>query len=182
MRAYLHNLEQSLVGIPSTNISKYDKINLTDQLDTKTCIFSHGTKYLEIILDSTNTAISLVFAATVDSKSLPPYVGVVYKTERMGGTLMGLDILGTIAPNQAGSIGDVDEKIQRKNMESNQSESTRTSNPKRRRKMTNIDKENKELLLTPEVLEDVIQEEDFIAVRFETKKTIKLYCNSFGDQ
>ena len=47
--------------IPPTNISNYDKSNLTDDPGLKKCIFRRGVKYPERVMASTKSATSIMF-------------------------------------------------------------------------------------------------------------------------
>lgn len=52
----------------------YDETNLTDDPGNKKYIYKRGTKYPERVINSSKTAISLMFTGTVDGQLLPIYV------------------------------------------------------------------------------------------------------------
>lgn len=81
MNIYFDNLKKSLEGVDPELILNYDETNLSDNPGTTKCIFSRGTKYPERYMNSTKTAISMMFAATASGETLPLYV--VYKSERL---------------------------------------------------------------------------------------------------
>lgn len=62
----------------------YDETNLTDDPGAKKCVFKRGTKYPERVLNSSKSAVSLMFAGTASGEVLPPYV--CYKAERLWDT------------------------------------------------------------------------------------------------
>lgn len=59
----------------------YDETNLSDNPRSQKCLFRRGTKYTERVMNSTKTAISVMFATTASGQALPPYV--VYKADRI---------------------------------------------------------------------------------------------------
>lgn len=79
MNRYFQNLEGALEKIVPENILNYDETNLSDDPGNQKCIFKRGTKYPERVLNTTKTAISVMFAATATGELLPPYV--VYKSD-----------------------------------------------------------------------------------------------------
>lgn len=78
---YFDRLGKSVEGIPPENLLNYDETNLSDDPGRKKCIFKRGTKYPDRILNSTKSAVSVMFAATAAGELMPPYV--VYKAERL---------------------------------------------------------------------------------------------------
>uniref|UniRef100_A0A1Y1KZ51 DDE-1 domain-containing protein n=2 Tax=Photinus pyralis TaxID=7054 RepID=A0A1Y1KZ51_PHOPY len=72
---------ETLQDVPPQNILNYDETNLSDNPGTTKCIFFRGTKYPERRMNTTKSAISLMFSATAAGELLPCYV--VYKAERM---------------------------------------------------------------------------------------------------
>ncbi|KAJ8919422.1 hypothetical protein NQ315_016517 [Exocentrus adspersus] len=79
--AYFENLEKSLEGIPPERVLNYDETNLSADPGNRKCIFRSGTKYPERVINSSETAVSVMFAITGNGETLPPYV--IYKAERM---------------------------------------------------------------------------------------------------
>lgn len=78
---YFNNLEKTLQDVDPSRILNYDETNVTDDPGSKKCIFRRGTKYPERVMNSTKTAISIMFAVTASGEVLPPYT--VYKAERI---------------------------------------------------------------------------------------------------
>lgn len=81
LKIYFDNLKKSLDGVDPKWIVNYDETNLSDNPGTSKCIFARGTKYPERCINSTKTAISIMFSATASGDTLPLYV--VYKSERL---------------------------------------------------------------------------------------------------
>lgn len=81
MQKYFDHLAQSLKDVPPQNILNYDESNLTDDPGARKCIFRRGVKYPERVMNSSKSAISIMFAASASGTVLPPYV--VYKAERL---------------------------------------------------------------------------------------------------
>lgn len=67
--------------MPPQNILNYNESNLTDDPGARKCIFRRGVKYPERVMNSSKSAISIMFAASASGTVLPPYV--VYKAERL---------------------------------------------------------------------------------------------------
>lgn len=81
MEDYFNRLRIRVDGVKPEYIINYDETNLSDNPGTQKCIFRRGTKYPERYMNSTKSAVSLMFAATATGKLLPLYV--VYKSERL---------------------------------------------------------------------------------------------------
>lgn len=77
IRDYFNNLTIELAGVPPANIINYDETNLCDDPGKKLIIARRGCKYPERVMNSTKTAVSVMFAAAADGTILQPYV--VYK-------------------------------------------------------------------------------------------------------
>ena len=75
-----------LDGIPASNVYNYDETNLSDDPGQRKFIFKRGVKYSERVMDSTKTAISLMFCETADGVVLPAYV--VYEADHLWNTWM----------------------------------------------------------------------------------------------
>ncbi|KAJ8911226.1 hypothetical protein NQ315_014938 [Exocentrus adspersus] len=71
---YFENLSRSLVNVPPQNILNFDESNLTDDPGAKKCIFRRGIKYPERVMNTSKSAISIMFAASAAGTVLPPYV------------------------------------------------------------------------------------------------------------
>lgn len=59
----------------------FDETNLTDDPGSKKFIYKRDTRYPERVINSTKTAISLMYAGTADGQLLPIYV--VYKADHL---------------------------------------------------------------------------------------------------
>nr|XP_039254787.1 jerky protein homolog-like [Styela clava]XP_039269740.1 jerky protein homolog-like [Styela clava] len=81
---YFENIEEELDDVPPENIWNYDETNLTDDPGQKKIICKRGCKYPERILNSTKSAISLMFCGNAAGAVMPPYV--VYKAENLWST------------------------------------------------------------------------------------------------
>lgn len=81
MEEYFENLKKSIEGVEPHNILNYDETNLSDNPGIQKCVFRRGTKYPERYMNTTKSAISLMFAASATGERLPLYV--VYKAERL---------------------------------------------------------------------------------------------------
>lgn len=81
---FFENAREKLTSTDPSLIINYDETNLTDNPGAKKFIFKRGTKYPERVVNSTKTAISLMYAGTADGQLLPEYV--VYKAENMWNT------------------------------------------------------------------------------------------------
>ena len=53
---FFTNFEQTVEGIPPTNIFNYDETNLRDDPGSKKCIFKKGTKYCEQVQNTSKQA------------------------------------------------------------------------------------------------------------------------------
>lgn len=78
---YFQNLARSLENVPPDNILNFDETNLTDDPGSIKCIYRRGIKYPERVLNTSKSAISIMFAGSASGTLLPPYV--VYKGERL---------------------------------------------------------------------------------------------------
>ena len=68
-------------SVPPENIWNYDETNLTDDPGNKRIITKRGSKHPERIINSTKSAISIMFCGNATGEILPPYT--VYKAESM---------------------------------------------------------------------------------------------------
>ena len=81
LQEYFNNLQIELEGIEPTHIFNYDETNLTDDPRESKVITKRGVKYPERIMNSSKSAISLMFCGSATGTFLPPYV--VYKSEHL---------------------------------------------------------------------------------------------------
>ena len=78
---FFDNLGNALQDIPPENIINYDETNLCDDPKGKKMIFRKGIKYAERIMNTSKSAVSLMFSCSASGDFLPPYV--VYRAERL---------------------------------------------------------------------------------------------------
>lgn len=78
---YFDNLEPVLSNVPDENIWNYDETNLRDDPGASKVICKRGQKYVERIMESTKSCISLMFCGNGCGDMIPPYV--VYKSEHL---------------------------------------------------------------------------------------------------
>lgn len=81
LREYHTDLQKELKDIPPSNIFNYDETNLTDSPGKKKHVFVKGAKHCDNIMNTTKSAISLMFCCAADGTLLPPFV--VYKALNM---------------------------------------------------------------------------------------------------
>lgn len=81
LERFFNNFETVCTTISPDRIINYDETNLTDDPGSKKFICKRGKKYPERIMDSTKSAISIMFAGAADGTLLDPYV--VYKAEHL---------------------------------------------------------------------------------------------------
>lgn len=81
LQKYFENLEKEVQGVPPCNIFNYDETNFQDDPKNKKVLAKRGTKYVDRVMNSTKTSISVMFAGSADGTILPPYV--VYKAANM---------------------------------------------------------------------------------------------------
>ena len=60
---YVKNLKEALKDLPPSNIINDDETNLTDEPGKSKCVFKHGVKYPERVMNTTKSATSIMFAA-----------------------------------------------------------------------------------------------------------------------
>lgn len=82
--AFFENYQQTIAGVSPDCIINYDETNLTDDPGSKKYIFKRGTKYPERVMNSSKSAVSLMFSGTAHGEMLPIYV--VYKSEKLWNT------------------------------------------------------------------------------------------------
>jgi hypothetical protein len=78
---YFDNLESVISNVPDENIWNYDETNLRDDPGASKVICKRGQKYVERIMESTKSCISLMFCGNGCGDMIPPYV--VYKSEHL---------------------------------------------------------------------------------------------------
>ena len=84
--SFLTNPQQSLVvanedGVPQQNCFSYDETNLSDDPETKKCVFKRSTMNPERIHSSSKAAVSWMCCESANDQILPPYV--VYKSDHL---------------------------------------------------------------------------------------------------
>ncbi|KAL7638998.1 UNVERIFIED_CONTAM: hypothetical protein RMT77_010533 [Armadillidium vulgare] len=78
---YFENLKKSLQGISPKYIVNYDETNFVDDPGTKEQIFRRGNKRAERVMNTSKTAVSVMFAATALGEMIPSFV--VYKGTKL---------------------------------------------------------------------------------------------------
>ncbi|XP_039298507.1 tigger transposable element-derived protein 7-like [Nilaparvata lugens] len=81
---YFNNLEVTLQNVPPENIWNYDETNLCNDPGSAKVVCKRGSKYVERIMDSTKSCISIMFCGNAVGEMLPPYV--VFKSEHLWST------------------------------------------------------------------------------------------------
>lgn len=81
---YFSELQNSLEGVPLSNIVNYDESNLSDDPGKKKILTKRGVKYPERVMNHTKSSTSLMLAASADGTLLPCYV--VYKATHLYNT------------------------------------------------------------------------------------------------
>lgn len=79
--SFFENYKITIEGVSPDCIINYDETNLTDDPGNKKYIYKRGTKYPERVINSSKSAISLMFSGTADGTLLPVYI--VYKAEHI---------------------------------------------------------------------------------------------------
>ena len=81
IEAFIDNLSKTLEGVEPQHIINYDETNIVDNPGKIKRIYRRGSKKNEKVLNTSKSAVSVMFATTATGKILPPYV--VYKGKRM---------------------------------------------------------------------------------------------------
>lgn len=81
---YFDNLSITLENVPAENVINYDETNFVDDPGRPRVIVRRQTKHPERIVDSSKSAVSVMFSATGDGTLLPPFI--VYKSEHLYGS------------------------------------------------------------------------------------------------
>uniref|UniRef100_H3B163 DDE-1 domain-containing protein n=1 Tax=Latimeria chalumnae TaxID=7897 RepID=H3B163_LATCH len=89
VKQFFQNMKETLQNedstpIPPQNIYNFDETNLSDDPETKKCVFKRGIKFPERIRNSTKAAISIMFCGSATGEMLPAYV--IYKAEHIWST------------------------------------------------------------------------------------------------
>ncbi|MBM3939047.1 MAG: hypothetical protein FJ333_10420 [Sphingomonadales bacterium] len=74
---FFRHYQEAAAGIPPENIFNYDESNFRDDPGSKKCIFKKGTKYCERVMNSSKSAISVMFMINATGESV--LVMVLYK-------------------------------------------------------------------------------------------------------
>lgn len=78
---YINNLKITVEGVPPDRIYNYDETNLTDDPGARKVAVKRGSKYPEMIMNSSKSCTSLMMCGNAVGEVLPPYV--VYKAGKM---------------------------------------------------------------------------------------------------
>ncbi|KAJ8874474.1 hypothetical protein PR048_025333 [Dryococelus australis] len=81
---YFGMLEKALEDVTEMHIFNFDETNLTDDPGQSKIILRHGTKYPHKILNSSKSAVSLMFCRSAGGDILPPYVVIGKQSCRVG--------------------------------------------------------------------------------------------------
>jgi DDE superfamily endonuclease/helix-turn-helix, Psq domain len=81
IQEFFAHFTKTVEGVPACNIWNYDETNLRDDPGTEKAIFKKGTKYAERVLNTSKSAISIMFCGSAEGEMMPPYV--VYKAQNM---------------------------------------------------------------------------------------------------
>ncbi|KAG5895107.1 hypothetical protein JTB14_036382 [Gonioctena quinquepunctata] len=71
---FYNNLENTLRGLPSSNIFNYDESNLSDDPGKTRGIYRRGVKYPEKVMNHSKSCTTLMVCGAADGTLLPPYV------------------------------------------------------------------------------------------------------------
>jgi hypothetical protein len=78
---FFQHFAKTVEGVPAANIWNYDETNLRDDPGTEKAMYKKGTKYAERVMNTTKSAISLMFSCSAEGEMMPPYV--VYKAQNI---------------------------------------------------------------------------------------------------
>lgn len=78
---YFSHLQQSLNGVPASNIINYDETNFADDPGVAKVVARRGVKHAHRIIDTSKSSTSVMFAVAGNGTLLPPYV--VYKAKHL---------------------------------------------------------------------------------------------------
>ncbi|KAG5875796.1 hypothetical protein JTB14_016812 [Gonioctena quinquepunctata] len=71
---FYDNLENTLIGLPSSNIFNYGESNLSDDPGKKRGIYRRGVKYPEKVMNHSKSCTTIMVCGAADGTLLPPYV------------------------------------------------------------------------------------------------------------
>ncbi|KAG5891915.1 hypothetical protein JTB14_022665 [Gonioctena quinquepunctata] len=74
LREFYDNFENTLRGLPSSNLFNYDESNLSDDPGKKRVIYRQGVKYPENIMNHSKSCTTIMVCGAADGTLLPPYV------------------------------------------------------------------------------------------------------------
>lgn len=78
---YFNHLENSLEGVPPSQVYNYDETNMTDDPSRKKCIVRRGLRRVEEKIQHSKQAFSVMFCGSATGIQLPPMV--VYKAKHL---------------------------------------------------------------------------------------------------
>jgi hypothetical protein len=61
---FFHHFSKTAEGVPASNMWNYDETNFKDDLGTDKSIFKEGTKYAERVMNSTKSAVFVMFCGS----------------------------------------------------------------------------------------------------------------------
>ena len=77
--AYFQRLQESLDGVPASNIVNYDETGFADDPGRCRAIFRRGARSAENVIDHSKSHTSVMFAISAGGEVLPPYI--LYKAK-----------------------------------------------------------------------------------------------------
>jgi hypothetical protein len=79
VKTFFDNFQKSAEGVRPENMWNYDESNLRDDPGSKKCLFKKGTKYCEMVQNTSKQATSIMMCGSAAGEMLPPMV--IYKVK-----------------------------------------------------------------------------------------------------
>jgi hypothetical protein len=74
---FFEHFSKTVEGVPASNIWNFDETNFKDDPGSEKALFRKGTKYAERVMNSTKSAVTVMFCGSAKGATMPPYI--VYK-------------------------------------------------------------------------------------------------------
>ena len=74
LNKYFDNVENSLEGVPPSNVINYDETNFSDDPGASKMLMRRGVKYPSKEMNFSKSSTTVMYAGTADGKLVPPYV------------------------------------------------------------------------------------------------------------
>lgn len=84
IQKYFENLGDTLKDVPASHIVNYDETNITDDPGQQRVLVRRGAKHADMVLDTSKTSTSVMFAIAASGVRLPIYI--VYKAVHLHDT------------------------------------------------------------------------------------------------